>query len=97
MVLKKSRIELSVGGAEKISLWRQDQGTGDWIECPNLPKSFLPTYLKRGFVQSPPEFVPDPTPEIKVEETQTFAEAIASGKLDTDVRIKKKIGQSKKV
>ena len=68
-----------------------------WVECPNLPKSFLPKYLSRGFVQSPPEFVPDPTPEIKVEETQTFAEAIASGKLDTDVRIKKKIGQSKKV
>ena len=99
MVSKKSRIEMSVGGVKKITLWKQStvEGKQVWEECPNLPKPFLQTYLSRGFVESPPEFVPDPTPEVKVEETQTFAEAIASGKLDTDVRIKKKIGQSKKV
>lgn len=99
MVSRQSRIEMSVGGVKKITLWKQStvEGKQVWEECPNLPKPFLQTYLSRGFVESPPEFVPDPTPEVKVEETQTFAEAIASGKLDTDVRIKKKIGQSKKV
>ena len=99
MVSRQSRIEMSVGGVKKISLWKMAMIEGEevWEEHPNLPKSFLQVYLNRGFVESPPEFVPDPTPEIKVEETQTFAEAIASGKLDTDVRIKKKIGQSKKV
>ena len=91
MVLKKSRIEMSVGGAEKISLWRQDQGTGDWVECPNLPKSFLPTYLKRGFVQSPPD------PEVPAEEkVESFSEAVASGKLDDVAPVKKKRGRPKK-
>ena len=99
MVSRQSRIEMSVGGVKKITLWKQStvEGKQVWEECPNLPKPFLQTYLSRGFVESTPEFVPDPTPEVKVEETQTFAEAIASGNLDTDVRIKKKIGQSKKV
>ena len=105
MVSRQSRIEMSVGGVKKITLWKQSMVEGEqvWEECPNLPKPFLQTYLSRGFVESPPAFVPkpvpnlEPEPEPEVEETQTFAEAIASGKLDTDVRIKKKIGQSKKV
>jgi len=54
--------------------------------------------LNRGFVESPPK--PEPKVEEKIE---TFSEAVASGKLDTDTssldlsRVKKKAGQSKKV
>jgi hypothetical protein len=98
MVSRQSRIEMSVGGVKKISLWKMAMIEGEevWEEHPNLPKSFLQVYLNRGFVESPPE--PKAKLEPKVEEkAETFAEAIASGKLDTDVRIKKKIGQSKKV
>lgn len=100
MVSRQSRIEMSVGGVKKISLWKMAmiEGQEVWEEHPNLPKPFLQTYLSRGFVESPPESKPETKPEIKVEEkVETFSEAIASGKLDTDVRIKKKIGQSKKV
>ena len=102
MVSRQSRIEMSVGGVKKITLWKQAiiEGEEVWEECPNLPKPFLQTYLSRGFVESPPES----KPEIKVEEkVETFSEAIASGKLDTDTssldlsRVKKKSGQSKKV
>ena len=102
MVSRQSRIEMSVGGVKKISLWKMAiiEGEEVWEEHPNLPKSFLQVYLNRGFVESPPEPKAklEPKLEPKVEEkVETFAEAIASGKLDTDVRIKKKIGQSKKV
>jgi len=100
MVSRQNRIEMSVGGVKKITLWKQSVVEGEevWEECPNLPKPFLQKILSRGFVESPPESKPETKPEIKVEEkVETFSEAIASGKLDTDVRIKKKIGQSKKV
>jgi len=79
MVSNKSRIEMSVGGAEKISLWKYEESYGKWVECPNLPKSFLQKYLSRGFVQSPPE-----------------PEAVASGKLDDVVPVKKKRGRPRK-
>ena len=97
MVSRQSRIEMSVGGVKKITLWKQStvEGKQVWEECPNLPKPFLQTYLSRGFVESPPEFVPDPTPEIKVEEVQTFAEAVASGNLE-ETRVKKKRGRPRK-
>jgi hypothetical protein len=91
MVSKKSRIEMSVGGAEKISLWKYEKSYGKWVECPNLPKAFLQKYLSRGFVQSPPE------PEAPVEEKiETFSEAVASGKLDDVVPVKKKRGRPRK-
>ena len=106
MVSRQNRIEMSVGGVKKITLWKQAiiEGEEVWEECPNLPKPFLQTYLSRGFVESPPESKPETKPEIKVEEkVETFSEAIASGKLETDTssldlpRVKKKAGQSKKV
>ena len=97
MVSRQSRIEMSVGGVKKITLWKMAMIEGEevWEEHPNLPKPFLQTYLSRGFVESPPEFVPDPTPEIKVEEVQTFAEAVASGNLE-ETRVKKKLGRPRK-
>ena len=106
MVSRQSRIEMSVGGVKKISLWKMAmiEGQEVWEEHPNLPKPFLQTYLSRGFVESPPESKPETKPETKVEEkVETFSEAIASGKRDTDTssldlpRVKKKAGQSKKV
>ena len=105
MVSRQSRIEMSVGGVKKISLWKMAiiEGEEVWEEHPNLPKTFLQTYLKRGFVESPPK--PEPRVEKKVEEKvekkpTTFSEAVASGTLDTDapsLRVKKKAEQSKKV
>ncbi len=78
-MVSRSRIEMSVGGVQKISLWKMSiiEGKETWEEHPNLPKSFLQTYLNRGFVISPPE--PEPEPEEKV---QTFSEALESGRLD---------------
>jgi hypothetical protein len=105
MVSRQSRIEMSVGGVKKITLWKQSMVEGEqvWEECPNLPKPFLQTYLSRGFVESPPAFVLkpvlklEPEPEPEVEEPQTFAEAIASGNLK-EARVTKKLGRpSKKV
>ena len=72
-----SKIEMSVGGVQKISLWKYEPSYGKWVECPNMPKPFLQKYLDRGFVISPPE--PEPEPEEKV---QTFSEALESGRLD---------------
>jgi hypothetical protein len=104
MVSRKSRIEMSVGGVKKISLWKKAiiEGEEVWEEHPNLPKTFLPSYLKRGFVESPPK--PEPKVEEVVEEVKekpsTFSEAVASGTLTTDsssLRVKKKVEQSKKV
>ena len=107
MVSRQNRIEMSVGGVKKITLWKQSVVEGEevWEECPNLPKPFLQTYLSRGFVESPPESKPETKPETKVEEkVETFSEAIASGKLDnvvpvstSNVRVKKKLGRPKKV
>ena len=92
MVSRKNRIEMSVGGVTKISLWKYEESYGKWVECPNLPKPFLQTYLSRGFVESPPE------PEVIVEKKiETFSEAVASGKLDDVAPVKKKRGRPKKV
>jgi hypothetical protein len=105
MVSRQSRIEMSVGGVKKITLWKQAiiEGEEVWEECPNLPKPFLQTYLSRGFVESPPESKPESKPETKVEEkVETFSEAIASGKLDnvapvsTETRVNKKLGRPRK-
>jgi hypothetical protein len=101
MVSRQSRIEMSVGGVKKISLWKMAmiEGQEVWEEHPNLPKPFLQTYLSRGFVESPPESKPETKVEEKVE---TFAEAIASGKLDnvapvsTETRVTKKLGRPRK-
>ena len=79
MVSRRSnKIEMSVGGVQKISLWKQAiiEGKEVWEEHPNLPKSFLQKYLDRGFVVSPPE--PEPVVEKLVE---TFSEAVESGSL----------------
>ena len=104
MVSRQSRIEMSVGGVKKISLWKMAviEGEEVWEEHPNLPKTFLQTYLKRGFVESPPK--PEPKVEEIVEAVKekpsTFSEAVASGTLGTDapsLRVKKKAEQSKKV
>ena len=94
MVSRKSRIEMSVGGVKKISLWKQSviEGREVWEECPNLPKPFLQTYLSRGFVESPPELK-----VIEEEKVETFSEAVASGKLDDVAPAKKKRGRPKKV
>tara|TARA_Y100000296_G_scaffold80156_1_gene105135 strand:+ start:402 stop:695 length:294 start_codon:yes stop_codon:yes gene_type:complete len=80
-MVSRSRIEMSVGGVQKISLWKMSiiEGKETWEEHPNLPKSFLQTYLNRGFVISPPE--PEPEPE---EEVQTFSEALESGNLGSE-------------
>jgi len=99
MVSKSGLKSMTTRGVEKISLWKEStvEGKQVWEECPNLPKPFLQTYLNRGFVQSPPELkVPEPE-VVEEEKVETFSEAIASGKLDIDARINKKIGQSKKV
>jgi hypothetical protein len=101
MVSRQNRIEMSVGGVKKITLWKQSVVEGEevWEECPNLPKPFLQKFLSRGFVESPPESKPETKVEEKVE---TFSEAIASGKLDnvapvsTETRVSKKLGRPRK-
>ena len=53
-------------------------------------------------VEKEEEVTPEPEPKVE-EKIETFSEAVASGKLDTDTssldlsRVKKKAGQSKKV
>lgn len=80
MVLKP-RIEMSVGGVQKISLWKKEGSA--WVECPNLPKSFLQSYLNRGFVTEPPkEKAEEPVP--------TFAEAVESGILTSEPPVVRK-------
>ena len=109
MVSRQSRIEMSVGGVKKITLWKQSVVEGEevWEECPNLPKPFLQKFLSRGFVESPPESKPETKPETKPEskveeKVETFSEAIASGKLDnvapvsTETRVNKKLGRPRK-
>lgn len=63
---------MSVGGVKKISLWKKAiiEGEEVWEEHPNLPKTFLPSYLKRGFVESPPK--PEPKVEEVAEEVKEF-------------------------
>ena len=53
-MVKDATMSMSVGGVKKISLWRKSS-SGKWVECPNLPATFVDVYLKRGFVKSPPE------------------------------------------
>ena len=85
MVSKRStKIEMSVGGVQKISLWKKAiiEGKEVWEEVPNLPKSFLQKYLDRGFVLTPPD--PEPVVEKKLSDfnvVETFSEAVESGTL----------------
>tara|TARA_R100001443_G_scaffold75494_2_gene83064 strand:+ start:2914 stop:3168 length:255 start_codon:yes stop_codon:yes gene_type:complete len=51
---RDATMSMSVGGVKKISLWKKSS-SGKWVECPNLPATFVDVYLKRGFVKSPPE------------------------------------------
>jgi len=46
---------MTVNGVKKISLWKYNESMDDWVECPNLPASFIDVYLERGFRKSPPE------------------------------------------
>ena len=46
---------MTVNGVKKISLWKYNESMNDWVECPNLPASYLDVYLERGFRKSPPE------------------------------------------
>ena len=46
---------MTVGGVKKISLWKYEESYGEWVECPNLPISYMDVYLERGFRKSPPE------------------------------------------
>ena len=46
---------MTVNGVKKISLWKYNESMDDWVECPNLPASYLDVYLERGFRKSPPE------------------------------------------
>ena len=100
-MVKSGLSGMSVRGVKKISLWKYVESMDEWVECPNLPASFIDVYLERGFRKSPPEAKPEPEVE---EKTGTFSEAIASGKLNnvvpvstSDVRVKKKLGRPKKV
>ena len=46
---------MTVNGVKKISLWKYNESMNDWVECPNLPASYLDVYLERGLRKSPPE------------------------------------------
>ena len=81
---------MTVGGVKKISLWKYEESYGEWVECPNLPISYMDVYLERGFRKSPPE--------AKVEaKVETFSEAVASGLLAQVDPPAKKLGRPKKV
>jgi len=57
-VVKSGLSGMTVSGVKKISLWKYEESygeNGDWVECPNLPISFIDVYLERGFRKSPPE------------------------------------------
>jgi len=54
-VAKSGLSGMTVGGVKKISLWKYEESYGEWVECPNLPISYMDVYLERGFRKSPPE------------------------------------------
>jgi len=89
-VAKSGLSGMTVGGVKKISLWKYEESYGKWVECPNLPISYMDVYLERGFRKSPPEAKPEPKVEVRAE---TFSEAVASGKLDDVAPAKKKRGR----
>ena len=84
---------MTVRGVKKISFWKYEADMDEWVECPNLPASFIDVYLERGFRKSPPEAKPEPEVEVKAE---TFSEAVESGKLDDVAPVKKKRGRPRK-
>jgi len=89
-VAKSGLSGMTVGGVKKISLWKYEESYGEWVECPNLPISYMDVYLERGFRKSPPE--------AKVEaKVETFSEAVASGLLAQVDPPAKKLGRPKKV
>ena len=93
-MVKSGLSGMTVGGVKKISLWKYEESYGKWIECPNLPISYMDVYLERGFRKSPPEAKPEAKVEAKVE---TFSEAVASGLLAQVDPPAKKLGRPKKV
>ncbi len=54
-MVKSGLQSMTVNGVQKISLWKYEESYGEWVECPNLPASYLDVYLERGFRKSPPE------------------------------------------
>ena len=54
-MVKSGLSGMTVSGVKKISLWKYEESYGEWVECPNLPASFIDVYLERGFRKSPPE------------------------------------------
>ena len=54
-MVKSGLQSMTVRGVKKISLWKYEANTDEWVECPNLPASYLDVYLERGFRKSPPE------------------------------------------
>jgi len=54
-VVKSGLQSMTVNGVKKISLWKYNESMNEWVECPNLPASYLDVYLERGFRKSPPE------------------------------------------
>ena len=54
-MVKSGLQSMTVNGVKKISLWKYNESMNEWVECPNLPASYLDVYLERGFRKSPPE------------------------------------------
>ena len=54
-MVKSGLQSMTVRGVKKISLWKYEANTDEWVECPNLPASYEAIYLERGFHKSPPE------------------------------------------
>ena len=54
-MVKSGLSGMTVGGVRKISLWKYVESMDEWVECPNLPASYIDVYLERGFRKSPPE------------------------------------------
>jgi len=101
-VAKSGLSGMTVGGVKKISLWKYEESYGKWVECPNLPISYMDVYLERGFRKSPPEAKPEPKVEAKIETFHldsgkySVSESVASGKLDDVAPVKKKRGRPRK-
>ena len=54
-MVKSGLQSMTVNGVKKISLWKYNESMNEWVECPNLPASFIVVYLELGFRKSPPE------------------------------------------
>ena len=54
-MVKSGLQSMTVSGVTKRSYWKYEADSDEWVECPNLPISFIDVYLERGFRKSPPE------------------------------------------